>query len=129
MRNKIKEKIKKRERRARRVKMKIFQAGLKPRLSVFRSNKHIYAQLIDDLQNRTITVVKDQELKEEEIERTIREKKMSRKIAAAYLVGKLIAKKALEEKIKEIVFDRQGYKYHGRVKALAEGAREEGLKF
>jgi large subunit ribosomal protein L18 len=129
MKNQIKEKIKKRERRARRVKMKILQAGLKPRLSVFRSNKHIYVQLIDDLKNQTIVAARDQELSEKEIEKIIKEKKFSRKVAAAYLVGKLIAKKALEKKVEEIVFDRQGYKYHGRIKALAEGAREGGLKF
>lgn len=131
MRNKIKEKIEKRKRRARRVRMKLQRgksSALK-RLTVFRSNKHIYAQLIDDEQKQTLVSAQDKEIKEKELENLMLKKKMSRKIALAFLVGKLIARKALKKEIKKITFDRRGYKYHGRVKALAEGAREGGLIF
>jgi len=108
------EKQKKRYKRHKRVRAKIFGTKEVPRLCVFRSAKHIYCQLIDDEKGRTLFAASDLELK---------------KSKTAYEVGKLIAKKALEKKIKKVVFDRGGYKYHGRVKALAEGAREGGLKF
>ncbi len=81
-----------------------------PRLCVFRSSKHIYAQLIDDEKGKTLFAANG-------------------KLTAANEVGKLIAKKAIEKKINRVVFDRGGYKYHGKVKALADGAREAGLKF
>lgn len=81
-----------------------------PRLCVFRSNKYIYAQLIDDEKARSLALLKG-------------------KLGDAKEVGKEIAKKAIEKKINKVVFDRGGYKYHGRVKALAEGAREAGLSF
>lgn len=115
-----KEKLKKRFKRKKRVRLKIFGRKEKPRLSVFRSLKHIYAQLIDDEKRHTLTSASDLELKI---------KKKMKKIEIAKEVGKLIAKKAQELKIEKVVFDRGGYKYHGRVKALAEGAREGGLKF
>lgn len=92
--------------------------GKKPRLCVYKSISHIYAQLIDDEKRKTILSAKDSEIKA----KTDKTKK-------ALEVGKLIAKKAIENKITEVVFDRGGYKYHGRVKALADGAREGGLKF
>lgn len=94
----------------------------KPRLSVFRSNKDIYVQLIDDLQGKTILAVSSQ-LKE------IAEKKGITKTEQAKLVGKLAAEKLMEAGISEVVFDRNGYLYHGRIKALAEAAREGGIKF
>ncbi len=109
----------KRYRRHRRIRAKVKGTEEIPRLCVFRSAKHIYAQLIDDEKGRTLFSASDIELKN---------KKMS-KTEKAYQVGKLIAKKSLEKKIEKVVFDRAGYKYHGRVKALAEGAREGGLKF
>ena len=84
----------------------------RPRLCIFRSAKHIYAQLIDDDKGKTIAVATGKA-----------------NIDKAKKVGKLIAKKALEKKIEKVIFDRGGYKYHGRVKAVAEGAREAGLKF
>jgi len=112
---KIELKIKKRCRRHRRVRAKIFGKKEKPRLCVFRSQKHIYAQLIDDEKGKTIVSTSDLEMKK------IKDK--------AKEVGKLIAKKAKDLKIEKVVFDRGGYKYHGRVKALAEGARAGGLKF
>ena len=117
-----------------------------PRLCVFRSSSHIYAQLIDDDKKQTILSADDRELrqkpkagerktplqKEKQAEtKKEKEKIVARagKVAVAYKVGELIAQSALKNKIEKVVFDRGGYKYHGRVKALAEGAREGGLKF
>jgi large subunit ribosomal protein L18 len=90
----------------------------KPRLCVFRSNKHIYAQLINDENGKVLLAASDLEVK-----------KGGTKKELAHEVGKLIAQKAKKKKIEKVVFDRGGYKYHGRVKALAEGAREQGLIF
>jgi large subunit ribosomal protein L18 len=91
------------------------------RLCVFRSAIHIYAQLIDDDAKKTLVSVKDIEVKKDQNDKG--------KIGIAFKVGELIAQKAQEKKITKIVFDRGGYKYHGRVKSLAEGARQGGLKF
>ena len=110
----------KRYRRHRRVRAKVKGTKKCPRLSVFRSNQHISVQLIND--NKRETLVSFDDLK-------IKKKKGLTKMQLAKEVGRLIAKKALEKKIKKVVFDRGGYKYHGRIKAVAEGAREEGLKF
>jgi len=133
MANKTKEKIIKRNRRATRVKAKILnlkkKIGGKIRLSVFRSNKHIYAQIIDNDKRKTLVSAQDKDVAKKDLDAIMKEKKLSSKVATAYLVGKLIAEKAQEKKIEKIVFDRRGYKYHGRVKALAGGAREQGLKF
>jgi large subunit ribosomal protein L18 len=93
------------------------------RLSVFRSSKHIYAQLIDDVNGITLVSASS-------LEKTMREgAKTGANIAAAKAVGKLIAERAKEKGIKDVVFDRGGYLYHGRIKALAEAAREGGLNF
>ena len=126
----------KRHRRHKRVRAKIFGTARRPRLCVFRSNKHIWTQLIDDEKGKTLVEASDLELKKQKTETKKQrteskkiEKKFSGKVAVAFEVGKLIAKKTLENKIEKVVFDRGGYKYHGRVKALAEGAREGGLKF
>ena len=147
----------KRLKRYRRIRAKISGANKVPRLCVFRSAKHIYAQLIDDEKGHTLISANDLEIKQPKIppkksarfalRRARREarpiklggkkqkttppggKERMGKVNKAYEVGKLIAKKALEKKIEKVVFDRAGYKYHGRVKALAEGAREGGLKF
>ena len=100
------------------MRAKVLGSESKPRLCVFRSTSHIYAQLIDDVKGKTILAVNDVELKGKD-----------KKADSAKKIGKLIAEKAVEKKIVEVVFDRGGYKYHGRVKALAEGAREGGLKF
>lgn len=140
-----KEKKQKRYRRHKRVRAKIFGTAERPRLCVFRSAKHIYAQLIDDEKGKTLAEASDRELKGKRkkpasssaVKRahqnakllTKEEKVKSRKTAIAYEVGELIAKKALEKKIEKVIFDRGGYQYHGRVKALAEGAREGRLKF
>lgn len=116
--------LKRKLKRAFRNRKKIFGVAEKPRLTVFRSLIHIYAQLIDDATGKTLVSAstKSKELAEEL-------KTVKGKIAQSKLVGKLIAKKALENNINTVVFDRGSYIYHGRVKALAEGAREGGLKF
>ena len=93
----------------------------KPRLSVFRSNKAIYAQVIDDLEGKTLAAASSQS-------KDIGDKKLT-KTEKAKEVGKVIADRAKEAGIENIVFDRNGYLYHGRIKSLAEGAREGGLKF
>lgn len=110
----------KRYRRHRRVRAKVKGTKECPRLSVFRSNQHISVQLINDDKKETLVSFGDFEIKK---------KKGLTKVQLAKEVGRLIAKEALEKKIKKVVFDRGGYKYHGRVKAVAEGAREGGLKF
>ncbi len=124
----------KRVRRHKRVRAKIFGTGSIPRLCVFRSNKHIYVQVIDDDKGKTLVTASDQEIKKLKIKSSkLKEKEEEKirtgKIEVAYEIGKLIAEKALKNKIKKVVFDRGGYRYHGRVKALAEGAREAGLVF
>jgi len=91
-----------------------------PRLVVFRSNKHLYAQIIDDTNARTLASQSDINIKQS---------KSKNKLEAAKEIGSALAKKAVEKKIKRVVFDRAGYKYHGRVKSLAEGAKEGGLIF
>lgn len=106
-------------RRHRRVRGKISGTAERPRLDVFRSSKHIYAQIIDDVAGVTLCSVSTMEKGFEGF---------GGNIEAANKVGKMIAEKALEKGIKVVVFDRGGFVYHGRVKALAEGAREGGLE-
>lgn len=118
-----KEKRLARIRRHKRVRKKVSGTPERPRLCVFRSLRHIYAQIIDDEHGVTLAAAST-------LSPEIRDKiKTGGNIEAAKLVGQLIAKKALEKGIKRVVFDRGGYKYHGRVKALAEAAREAGLEF
>ncbi len=119
----IKNKKENRNKRHKRVRSKIVGSTKRPRLSVFRSNKHIYAQIIDDEKGKTLASARDTEIKE------VKNEDLSGKKVKAFAVGELIAEKAKDIKIKEVVFDRGGYKYHGRVKALAEGARSKGLVF
>ncbi len=125
----------KRYRRHKRARAKISGTAGMPRLCVFRSNQHIYAQLIDDQSNKVLAQASDSEIKKTQkttkATKTTREEKaaLSGKCLKAFETGKIIAQKAKEKKIEKAVFDRGGYKYHGRVKALAEGARSEGLKF
>ena len=112
------------DRRKARVRRSLRRAqGDRPRLSVFRSSKQIYAQVIDDSKGLTLASASsiDAELKGS--------LKKGTDVAAAAEVGKLVAKRALEAGIKDVVFDRGGYIYHGRVKALADAARESGLNF
>ena len=96
----------------------------RPRLSVYRSNNHIYAQVIDDNKQTTICAAStiDKELKE-------KSDQLSSDCKSSTIVGKLLAKRAIKKGIKQVIFDRGGNIYHGRVKALAEAAREEGLNF
>ncbi len=110
-------------RRHRRVRQKISGDGRRPRLAVFRSLNHIYAQVIDDVKGHTLVTAStlDPELK--------KDTKGKNKTQRAGLVGELLAKRAKEKGISEVAFDRGGFKYHGRVKALAEAARKGGLKF
>ena len=124
----MKTKKEKRYRRHKRVRAKINGTLKIPRLCVFRSNKHIYAQLIDDEKGNTIVSASDLDLKSQPKAEKIK-KELTGKTAIAYQVGQILGQKALEKKINKIVFDRGGYKYHGRVKALGDGAREKGLKF
>lgn len=121
----------KRIRRHKRVRAKIKGTAKVPRLCVFRSNKRIEAQLIDDAKGKTIAYASDKKkLKNKNEKLKVKEgQQKTGKILQSFEVGKEIAKKALENNIKAVVFDRGGYKYHGRVKALAEGARAEGLLF
>ena len=112
------------ERRRRRVRAKIVGSVKKPRLCVFRSNQHIYAQLIDDQNGKTLASARDLDVKD------VKSKSdLSGKQAKSFSVGELIAEKAIKLKIEKVIFDRGCYKYHGRVKALAEGARSKGLVF
>ncbi len=101
-----------------RVRKKVNGSMGRPRLTVFRSGRHIYAQLIDDNSGRTLAAAS-----------TLQGKKTSKNLEGAKWVGMELAKKAKEKSIERVVFDRSGYVYHGRVQAVAEGAREGGLKF
>jgi len=115
----------KRERRIRirhRIRKRISGSPNRPRMSVYRSNKEIYVQLINDIEGKTLVSASSKE-------KDIAEKKDITKTEQAKLVGKLIAEKAIAQGFTEVVFDRSGYLYHGRVKSLAEAARENGLKF
>jgi len=105
-----------------RIRKEVYGTKDKPRLSVFRSNKQIYVQFIDDTNGSTLLSVSSR-IKE------ISEKQGMTKIEQAKLVGKIAAEKSKENGISAVVFDRNGYLYHGRIKALAEAAREGGLKF
>ena len=111
-----------------RVRKKISGTPESPRLSIFRSNKFIYAQIVNDLENKTLISCssKDSEVLKDKTEN---KSKLSTKNFDAYKVGLVISNKCKKSGIKKVVFDRGGYKYHGRVKALADGARENGLEF
>ena len=105
-------------RRKRRVRAKILGTKVRPRISVFRSINHIYSQIIDDAKGQTLVSASDTELKTS-----------GSRVVVAGQVGELLAKKAKAKKITKVVFDRGGYKYQGRIKSLAEGARKGGLLF
>lgn len=110
-----------RKKRHQHVRRRVTGTAERPRLNVFRSSKHIYAQLVDDVNGVTLAASStiDKDLKIEN----------GGNVEAAKQVGETVAKRALDKGIETIVFDRGGYLYHGRIKALAEGAREAGLKF
>jgi large subunit ribosomal protein L18 len=112
-----------RQRRSKRVRSKLQQVSDRPRLSVFRSEKNIYAQIIDDREGKTLVAASS-------LEKDLRTKlKSGANIEAAGVVGKLVAERALQKNVKEVQFDRGGNQYHGRLKALAEAARAAGLSF
>lgn len=112
-----------REKRRRRIRAKLSGTTARPRLNVFRSNQHIYAQIIDDTRHHTLVTAST-------VDAGLRSQMSdNNKIDEAKLVGKLVAERALAAGIKSVVFDRGGYLYHGRVKALADAAREAGLDF
>lgn len=135
MRNILKEKRQKRVRRKIRVRAKIEGTAERPRCSVFRSSRYLYVQFINDQIGRTILAASDQDLGKVKVgkrQRLVGKKEageLSAKLNIAFKIGELAAKKAAEKGIKEIVFDRGGYRYHGRVKSLADGLRSGGLKF
>ena len=106
------------ESRRRRNRAKLFGTSERPRLSVFRSNRYTYTQLIDDSKKRTIVAVSTQELKGEK----------QKKVSQAEKIGELLAERAKKAGVTAVVFNKGAYKYHGRVKAVAEGARKGGLK-
>ena len=110
-----------RKKRHARVRAKLSGTAARPRLNVFRSNKHIYAQLIDDVNGVTLASAST-------LDKDITVESASN-LDAAVKVGELVAKRAVEKGVKAIVFDRGGYLYHGRIKALADAARENGLEF
>ncbi len=124
MKTKYRKPITMRQRRHRRVRAKISGSAARPRLNVFRSSAHIYAQLIDDVAGRTLAAASD-------LEETVRERAGddAAKTARAKAVGEVIAERARSAGIEAVLFDRGGFLYHGRVKAVADGAREGGLKF
>ena len=112
-----------RARRQRRVRAKISGVAERPRLNVFRSNQHIYAQVIDDASHLTLAAAST-------LDPTVRDLLDKKpKQAQASVVGRVVAERAQEKGIETVVFDRGGYQYHGRVRSLAEAAREAGLKF
>jgi large subunit ribosomal protein L18 len=106
-------------RRHKRVRKKVFGTLERPRLAVYKSLKHIYAQIINDYEGHTLASASS-------LEKEIKDKSKKEK---SILVGKLIAERAIKQNIDKVVFDRGGFKYHGRIKLLAEAAREAGLKF
>ncbi|MFA6190202.1 MAG: 50S ribosomal protein L18 [Candidatus Staskawiczbacteria bacterium] len=114
-------KTEKRIRRHKKIRMNMHGTKDRPRLFVFKSNQHIYAQLVDDDKNKILITISDKDLKLKK--ETLKKSDISKQ------VGQLIAEKAKESKIEEVIFDRGGNLFHGRVKALADGAREAGLKF
>jgi large subunit ribosomal protein L18 len=124
MRYHYKSQLNARKRRHLRVRARVSGSLDRPRLNVFRSSAHIYAQVIDDTQGKTLVAASD--LEEGFAERMTDSKSKTDK---ARVVGLLIGERAKEAGIKSVVFDRGGFKYHGRVKAVAEGAREAGLEF
>jgi large subunit ribosomal protein L18 len=115
-----------RQRRANRIRKKIQGTAERPRLCVRRSLSHMYAQIVDDISGRSIAQAGSTH---KEIIAKVSENKKISKTDVAKLVGELIADKAKEKGVEKVVFDRKGYAYHGRIKALAEAARKKGLQF
>jgi large subunit ribosomal protein L18 len=124
MRYQYKRQLSPRQRRHLRVRAKVRGTAERPRLNVFRSNAHIYAQVIDDVAGRTIVAASTLE---PDVRQQLPEEHP--KVQEALVVGRIIGERSRAQGITQVVFDRGGYKYHGRVKAVAEGAREAGLEF
>ncbi|MBU0619642.1 MAG: 50S ribosomal protein L18 [Patescibacteria group bacterium] len=136
----MRDKQQQRNRRHNKVRAKIQGTAKRPRLNVFRSNVGMYVQLIDDIAGKTLASAHSKEIVMEDgkngkneknkksEEKNNNKKNNKNKTEISFELGKLLAKKALDKKIKTVIFDRGGYKYHGRVKAVAEGAREGGLR-
>ena len=119
-----KRKMENRLRTKKHIRLQMSGSAERPRLTVFRSLKHVYAQLVDDDQGKTLIGVSD--LTEELAEQA---KTAKGQVAVGKLVGQLVARRAKDKNIAQVVFDRNGFRYHGVIKAVAEGAREGGLKF
>ena len=121
--------------RKKRIRAKLKRFSNRLRLSVFRSNKYIYSQIIDDKKGNTLVSASSADLRKDKKKSTpatsgdAGQVKKTKKLKEAYQVGEIIAKRASKKKIKQVYFDRGGCKYHGRIKALAKGAREGGLEF
>lgn len=116
-------KKKARLKRKKRIRKKLSGTKEQPRLSVFRSARHIYAQIIDDTEGNTLVAASS-------VEKQVKEQpKFSDKVAMANFIGKLLGERAVDKGLKRVVFDRNGFLYHGRVKAVSDGAREAGLEF
>ena len=122
----FKTKEEKKGRRAARVRARVSGSAERPRLSVFRSNRHLVAQFIDDASGRTLVAAADIEIRTEKKKAKTEDQT---KVLAGQEVGKLLAEKAQTKKITKAVFDRSGYRFTGRIKAVAEGARAGGLQF
>lgn len=120
---KRKEKSKERERKKKRIKKRMQISSDRPRLSVFKSSKHIYAQIVDDLNRKVLAYASSLS---KDLKGSI---KSGGNVEGAALVGELLAKQAKKNKVEKVIFDRSGYIYHGRIKALADAARKGGLKF
>jgi len=120
--DRAKERITNRKKRAFRIRKKISGTGENPRLCVSRSLRHISAQIVDDTAGKTLVQVSS-------ISKEITKGKKGTKSDVSKMIGEVIAEKAIEKGIKKVVFDRKGYPYHGRIKALADGARSKGLEF
>lgn len=125
MKDRVKDRIRRRTRRRMRVRKKVFGLPERPRLAVYRSNKYIYGQIINDIEGHTLVSMND---RHESVNEFINPEKKG-KIGRSFAAGKALAKVALDNGITEVSFDRGGYIYRGRVRAFAEGAREGGLKF
>ena len=109
--------------RKKRIRKHLSGTDQKPRMSVFRSSKHIYAQLIDDINGHTLAAASS-------MEKVVKDQpKFESKIAKAEYIGKILGERAIEKGVKKVVFDRNGFQYHGRVKAVSKGARDAGLVF
>ena len=112
-----------RSKRKQRIRKYLSGTEQKPRLSVFRSSRHIYAQLIDDVSGHTLAAASSVEPE------VMKKEKFENKVAVAEYIGKILGERAVEKGVKKVVFDRNGFLYHGRVKAVSKGARDAGLEF